>query len=259
MLRVKGWKKFQHYKDRNPPWIKLNKELLHNRKWFKLSDASKALSIMLWLIASEHEKHMSGLLDDDPEEIAFRTRMDEKKVVECIKELISQGFIEHVKKDDADLLAPCYQDATPETETETDYNNKGGVKKIAFDDLSVSHISDWLTQKRVSGKYLDIDEYEQLEHFKNYCVANGRVTGKKAYSDFVRALQNSFGWESAKKKGTLNGSHKQKPTNNDVLARKLAQQDAIAAAESGEQQADTSHGEPMLCHTEHLREDGGAA
>ena len=55
MLRVKGWQKFQHYKDRRPPWIKLSRELLDNRKWFKLSDASRSLAIMLWLIASEHD------------------------------------------------------------------------------------------------------------------------------------------------------------------------------------------------------------
>jgi len=28
MLRVKNWGKFQHYKDRNPPWIKLHRGLL---------------------------------------------------------------------------------------------------------------------------------------------------------------------------------------------------------------------------------------
>jgi hypothetical protein len=27
-LRVKNWSEFQHYKDRNPPWIKLHRTLL---------------------------------------------------------------------------------------------------------------------------------------------------------------------------------------------------------------------------------------
>jgi hypothetical protein len=53
--RVKNWKKFQHFKDRSPPWIKLYRDLLDDPDWHELSgDEAKAL-VMIWLVASEND------------------------------------------------------------------------------------------------------------------------------------------------------------------------------------------------------------
>src|SRR5215471_1251200 len=46
---VPNWHRFQHYTDRNPPWIKLYTELLHNDDWCGLSDAQKGLLCSIWL------------------------------------------------------------------------------------------------------------------------------------------------------------------------------------------------------------------
>ena len=53
ILRVKGWARFQHYKHRRPPWIRLYRELLDDVTWHRLPVASRALAPMLWLLASE--------------------------------------------------------------------------------------------------------------------------------------------------------------------------------------------------------------
>lgn len=120
MLRVKNWSKFQHYKNRRPPWIKLHRDLLEKKEWHKLSYASRALAISIWLIASEHTDPSSGIVTADHEDLAFRARMKEVDVVNSIKELIKFGFIEHIDDAQPDLLAPCYQDATPESESESE-------------------------------------------------------------------------------------------------------------------------------------------
>jgi len=45
-MKIKNWHKFQHYKHRNPPWIKLHRGLLDDPEWFALSgDASKVLAM----------------------------------------------------------------------------------------------------------------------------------------------------------------------------------------------------------------------
>lgn len=119
MLRVKGWVDFQHYKDRRPPWIKLHRELLENFRWHRLTSDSKALAICIWLVACEYKDPKAGLVTDNAEELAFRARMDELIVVQSIKQLIQEGFLEHVDDGENDLLAPCYQPATTETETKT--------------------------------------------------------------------------------------------------------------------------------------------
>jgi uncharacterized protein YdaU (DUF1376 family) len=62
--------------------------------------------------------------------------------------------------------------------------------RVALDDLTVDHISDWLAKKRAEGYYLNHDETFILEKFKDYCKSKG-----KKYDDFIAAYRNSFDWE----------------------------------------------------------------
>lgn len=110
-LGIKNWSNFQHYKDRSPPWIKLHKSLLDDFEYQRLPIASKALAPMLWLLASEN---IDGSFDGDPERIAFRLRWPVSEIVLGIKPLIKDGFVLLVEG----VLADCYHDAVPETETE---------------------------------------------------------------------------------------------------------------------------------------------
>jgi hypothetical protein len=68
MFRVKNFERFQHYKDRNPPWIKLYNELLDDYDFGCLQDASKMHLIAIWLLASRSENK----LPYDPEWVARR-------------------------------------------------------------------------------------------------------------------------------------------------------------------------------------------
>lgn len=51
-FHVKNFDKFQHYKDRSPPWIKLYNELLDDYAFGQLDDASKWHLVAIWLLAS---------------------------------------------------------------------------------------------------------------------------------------------------------------------------------------------------------------
>jgi hypothetical protein len=50
---VRRWGEFQHYKHRNPLWIKVYAKLLHNPEWLGLSSASQALLLTIWLLYSQ--------------------------------------------------------------------------------------------------------------------------------------------------------------------------------------------------------------
>lgn len=107
-LKVKNWEKFQHYKDRNPPWIKLHVKILNDRKFCMLSRASKCLLLLLWILASEND----GMIPNDLTELRFRLRDDSISETE-INQLIKGGFLnncKHVQADDSKQY--------PETETE---------------------------------------------------------------------------------------------------------------------------------------------
>ena len=62
-LKIKNWSEFQHYKDRNPPWIKLHRTLLDDYEFSRLQDASKAHLMLIWLFASQK----NGAIPNDPE------------------------------------------------------------------------------------------------------------------------------------------------------------------------------------------------
>jgi hypothetical protein len=107
-MRIKNWGKFQHYKHRNPPWIRLYKCLLDDPEWMMLSDAASRMLAMCWLIASENDGELPSVT-----KIAWRVRKDVATVLQLISEL------DHwIEQDASTMLAPCKQDATTETETD---------------------------------------------------------------------------------------------------------------------------------------------
>lgn len=66
--RVKNWEEFQHYKDRNPPWIKLHRALLDDYEFSALPDDSKAHLMLIWVFASQR----NGRIPDDPAFLASK-------------------------------------------------------------------------------------------------------------------------------------------------------------------------------------------
>ncbi|MGO9057395.1 MAG: hypothetical protein ACLQU2_08420 [Candidatus Binataceae bacterium] len=65
-FRIRNFERFQHYKDRNPPWIKLYGALWRDRAFFRLPDAAKAHLIGLFTLAARLENR----IPDDPEWLA---------------------------------------------------------------------------------------------------------------------------------------------------------------------------------------------
>ena len=109
-MHIKNWKKFQHFKDRKPPWVKLYRDLLDDLEWHELDPKAAKTLVMLWLIASEDDGHIPST-----KQLAFRLRMSEKDTEVCISKL--SHWLEH---DDIKVISDRYQDDAPETETETE-------------------------------------------------------------------------------------------------------------------------------------------
>lgn len=56
---VPNWERFQHYKDRTPPWIKLYLELLHKPEFLDLTFAARGVLMTVWLLYTASD----GVLD----------------------------------------------------------------------------------------------------------------------------------------------------------------------------------------------------
>jgi hypothetical protein len=112
-VKIKNWSKFQHFKDRRPPWVKLYRDLLDDPDWHELDAEAAKILVSLWLLASEDEEQEGNL--PDAKRIAFRLRIPVSKVNQALTKL--DHWLYH---DDINAISERYQSDTPETETETE-------------------------------------------------------------------------------------------------------------------------------------------
>lgn len=83
---VANWREYQHYKDRNPPWIKLHFALLSSETWVSLDDAGRVLAVACMLLASRNE----GRVPADP---AYIKRVAYLSDLPNFKPLVNSGFL----------------------------------------------------------------------------------------------------------------------------------------------------------------------
>ena len=111
-LRVRNWERFQHYKRRNPPWIRIYNELLDNYEFARLQDASKWHAVGIWLLASR----LDNRIPDDAQWI--QSKINSSTIVD-LDVLISAGVIERYNTASG-ALAICPKTVPPEAEAETE-------------------------------------------------------------------------------------------------------------------------------------------
>ncbi|MGR3219234.1 MAG: hypothetical protein ACUZ8H_05370 [Candidatus Anammoxibacter sp.] len=148
-LKVANWKKFQHYKDRCPPWIKLHRDLLRSYDFRCLQDDSKLHLMLIWLLASQLDNKIPADEKYIREQIGVSGKIN-------FNELINKGFL----IDDSNTLAGRKQSAIVETEAET--YSKETEKKESCTDFEEFWKS-WIPYKTGKGSKKDAyDAYDAL-------------------------------------------------------------------------------------------------
>lgn len=125
MLVITDWKSMQSYKDRTPPWIRLNRKLLDDYNFHKMSDNARALLPMFWLLASEDDDPQSGIIKFQIDEISFRLRLPVEKIKSAIIECINNGFIQETRPCNENVTDPykiSNETVTPETYSKETYS-----------------------------------------------------------------------------------------------------------------------------------------
>jgi hypothetical protein len=194
-LIPKNWAVFQHYKDRNPPWIKLHRETLNDRTFMTLPLASKALAPLMWLLASESK---NGVFDGSVDDLMFRLHITKKEYEDGVKPLIDKGFFEIA----SGVLADCQQDARPETETETETETKTKREteakkstrgsRLSADFVLPTEWADWAKQERP-----DLDLRSVGEQFRDYWSAKAgsgstKLDWQATWRNWVRNQKQAF-------------------------------------------------------------------
>lgn len=153
---IKNWREFQHYSDRNPPWIKLHFAILSSQDWVMLADDSRVLMIACMLIASRN----LGKVPNNPDYIK---RVCYLKKVD-FNPLIDIGFLERDSS--------CKQmqaEFRPEERREETEERREEKKKRVFVPPSFEEVSEYCKTRNTT-----VDPVAFHSHY----TANGWRVGK---------------------------------------------------------------------------------
>jgi hypothetical protein len=142
--KIKNWGKYQHYKDRRPPWIKLYTEIIDDFRadgtpndLYSLTDSAKLTLMLLWCLASRHDGVIPRI---DSAWLALKTGMKKPD----ISPLLAAGFIEtsdHASKD-------ASKDASTDLDLDIDKDKRGLVSLPFESDNFKSAWKAWKEHRR---------------------------------------------------------------------------------------------------------------
>lgn len=151
-IQIKNWGEHQHYKDRNPPWIKLHVKILNDMSFMMLAPASKCLLMLLWVLAAEN----NGEINFSEEELKFRLR-DSKFSRSSLTPLIHSGFISVLASASSELASAPKSCSETETETETDVCARASEELDAFGEF-------WKAYPKKIGKQAAVRAWQKIKN-----------------------------------------------------------------------------------------------
>jgi hypothetical protein len=200
-MQIRNWKKFQHFKDRKPPWVKLYRDILDDLDWHELDATASKVLIMCWLIASEDDGRLPPA-----KTLAFRLRMSEKQTIDCLNKLSHW-----LEQDDISVISDRYQSDSLETETETEKETETKKEKKATSVAMPDGISQSVWE-----------DYKTLRKAKKAPVTQRVIDGMQEQADLAgwtleKAMEECCirGWQSFKAEWV---AEKPKPFNRADIA-----------------------------------------
>lgn len=111
IISLKGWEKFQHYRDRDPPWVKLYRDLLTSESWVLGTDTSRLVQVASVLLAARYGNKIP--LDWKLVRKVASLDCTSDQFTDSVKHLAKYNFLEihsvpdAVEQDASAVLAKC--------------------------------------------------------------------------------------------------------------------------------------------------------
>lgn len=111
VLAITKWAEFQHYKDRDPPWVKLYRDTLTSEVWTSGSNLSRLLQVASTMLAARYRNKIPANFEHLKKVCAIDC--DEAEFLAALDHLIAHNFLEIQEVEDAqprsasELLASC--------------------------------------------------------------------------------------------------------------------------------------------------------
>ncbi len=188
-FRIANFEKYQHYKDRKPPWIKLYREVLSEPKFFALTDAERYYLIGLFILASQHDNRLP--YNDEWLKVELKTT---KQIP--VAKLLQLGWVEWCETASVPVSIPASKKPIVETETEGQRQNTEAEGIAAKHEKRASHAIDSAAEmfkeawnlKRAPDVYeWHSGDFPQLAKLRKRLGLNGSTP-----PDWERAITNYF-------------------------------------------------------------------
>lgn len=118
-FRIKNWERFQHYKERNPPWIKFHTVVLDDPQIYALSEPQRCHLFQIWLLAAR----TGNLIPYDPDFVANRIGAKSPVDLEYFKIhgfiYLASGSLAESEQDDSNLLCSVEERREEKRHTES--------------------------------------------------------------------------------------------------------------------------------------------
>ena len=177
-LSIKNWDEFQHYKDRNPPWIKLHNTLLEDYDFECLPDASKGHLLCIWMLASRTGNKIPYDQAWVGRKIGASTKVDLEGLVAAGFLVLNQELPDE-EQDASKTLAGSEQSAIPEErrgETETEREAEQPLPSI--DDAQ-------------KAKQVPYDQIKEIYNEQLPTLTGSRILSPKAKRNIERIWKKS--------------------------------------------------------------------
>jgi len=177
-LSVKNLETYQHYKDRDPKWIKLYYSILDDEAFIFMDETLRCRYMTCLILASRSNNKIPA----DPQYLKKVMRLDKAP---NLQPLIDIGFLVYTESSpslDKCTSAVCVSPLLSSSSITLSEGEKI-VKKRGLREIEES---DGPTEKHLNfASTLGIDPGPEWGKFKNYCLAHG-----KRYVDFEAAFRN---------------------------------------------------------------------
>jgi len=233
-IKIKNWNKFQHFKDRRPPWIKLYRDILDDPEWFSLDPLAAKVLVMLWVMASEDH----GTLPDI-KKISFRLRLD----INMISTILIQ--LNHwVECDDINMISDRYQHDTPEreretykpeTETETETEEAGQITSVVplkrsrpATKKSVLSDEDWMQSLIDNPAYVHINVPVEFGKMAAWCETKGKQPTRSRFLNWLNRIEKPIKGVTVQRQGPVTFHQQQVENIKNAMRGAMDDQTGLA-------------------------------
>jgi len=200
-LRVKNWDTFQQYKDRDPKWIKVHRDLLYDYEFDRLEEVAQIHLVKIWLLAAK----LGNRIPNDPVWVARQIGAKSKV---NINQLCTNGFLipyESVQNGTETYLEEEVYKEEEEREEKPRIKRAPAKTRLAETELPDTWRAYCITKRP------DLDPDAAFENFRDYWTGHG-----KAMANWLATWQR---WVRNEQSGISGRKGAVRETNDERRAR----------------------------------------